>query len=176
MSTILLLCEMGVSGWGRGTMEHNGVTYLVNDSYSANNRTFLVKMLGSVVFDLAKFFSYAEMFFVFSGATSKRKSGMPRLSRRPSHWGYCKAVRYGHHQQKHTSYESTCLFELLNLDGFEDFVQLVRFPPVFGVFELLECLLWHKTTCAQVPPVSCQYPAENRSRCFDHTALSHRHG
>jgi hypothetical protein len=66
-------------------MEHNGVTYLVNDSYKANSRTFLVKTLGTVVLDLARFFSYAEIFFVFSGATSKRKSGMPRLSRRPSH-------------------------------------------------------------------------------------------
>lgn len=85
MSTMLLLCEMGVSGCGRGTIEHSGVTYLVNDSYSANNLTFLVRTLGSVVFDLAKFFSYADMFFVFSGATSNRKTGMPRLSRRPSH-------------------------------------------------------------------------------------------
>jgi hypothetical protein len=88
MSTILLLCEIGVSGWLRGTIEHNGVTYLVNDSYRANSRTFLVRMLGTVVFDLARFFSYAEMFFEFSGATSKTKSGMPRLSRRPSHCGY----------------------------------------------------------------------------------------
>lgn len=53
-------------------MEHSGVTYLVNDSYSANNRMFFVCTFGSVVFDLARFFSYAEMFFEFSGATSKR--------------------------------------------------------------------------------------------------------
>jgi hypothetical protein len=69
---MLLLCEIGVSGWLRGTMEHSGVTYLVNDSYSANNRMFFVCTFGSVVFDLARFFSYAEMFFEFSGATSKR--------------------------------------------------------------------------------------------------------
>jgi hypothetical protein len=69
-------------------MEHNGVTYLVNDSYKANRRTFLVRTPGTVVFDFDRFFSYAEMFLVLSGATSKRKSGMPRLSRRPSHWGY----------------------------------------------------------------------------------------
>jgi hypothetical protein len=66
-------------------MEHKGVTYLVNDSYRANRRTFLVRTPDTVVFDLARFFSYAEIFFVFSGATSKTKSGMPRLSRRPSH-------------------------------------------------------------------------------------------
>jgi hypothetical protein len=92
MSTILLLCEMGVSGWLRVTMEHSGVTYRVSDSYKANSRTFFVSTFGSVVFDLARFFSYAEMFFEFNGATSKRKSGMPRLSRRPSHWGYYEAV------------------------------------------------------------------------------------
>jgi hypothetical protein len=104
ISTMLLLCEMGVSGWLRGTMEHSGVTNLVSDSYNANRRTFwqcqrsearqwsgrtLVGTLGTVVRDLARFFSYAEMFFEFRGATSKRNSGIPRLSRRPSHWGYC---------------------------------------------------------------------------------------
>jgi hypothetical protein len=93
MSTMLLLCEIGVSGWLRVTMEHSGVTYLVSDSYRANSRRFFVSTLGRVVFDFARFFSYAEMFFEFSGATSKRKSGMPRLSRRPSHWGYYEAVR-----------------------------------------------------------------------------------
>jgi hypothetical protein len=72
---------------------HSGVTYLVSDSYRANSRRFFVSTLGRVVFDFARFFSYAEMFFEFSGATSKRKSGMPRLSRRPSHWGYYEAVR-----------------------------------------------------------------------------------
>lgn len=72
MSTMLLLCEIGVSGWLRGTIEHSGVTYLVKDSYRANSLTFLVRTLGTTVFDLARFFSYAEMVLVFSGATSKR--------------------------------------------------------------------------------------------------------
>jgi hypothetical protein len=85
---MLLLCDTGVSGWVRGTMEQKGVTNRVNDSYKANSRTFLVWTLGTRVFDLARFFSYAEIFFVFSGRTSKRNSGMPRLSRRPSHCGY----------------------------------------------------------------------------------------
>lgn len=57
MSTMLLLCEIGVSGWLRGTIEHKGVTNLVRDSYSANKRTFFVRTLGTVVFDFARAFS-----------------------------------------------------------------------------------------------------------------------
>lgn len=158
MSTMLLLCEIGVSGWLRGTMEHSGVTYLVSDSYRANSRTFLVSTPGTVVLDLARFFSYAEMFLVFSGATSKRKSGMPRLSRRPSHWGYYEAVRCDNPGHKHTPYQTARLLELLDLDSLEDLVQLVLFPPVFRVFELFECFLGYKTTCAQVSTIRLSVP------------------
>jgi hypothetical protein len=65
--------------------EHSGSTNLVNDSYRANRRRFLVATFGEVVVAFASCFSYAEMFFEFNGATSNRKTGMPRLSRRPSH-------------------------------------------------------------------------------------------
>lgn len=46
-----------------------------------------------------------------------------------------------------------------NLDGVEDFTQLVRLAPVFRVSELFVGFLRYKTTRAQVAPVSCQCPA-----------------
>jgi hypothetical protein len=145
-------------------MEHNGVTYLVNDSYRANRRTFLVRTPGTVVFDLDKFFSYAEMFFVLSGATSKRKSGMPRLSRRPSHWGYywLLGVSTQGIGMWHSTYQTARLLEFLNVDSLEDLVQLVVFSPIFCVFELLEGFLGYKTTCAQVSSIIGQCPADAR--------------
>lgn len=94
----------------------------MSDSYRANRRRFLVATLGIVVFDLASCFSYVEMFFEFNGATSKRKRGMPRLSRRPSHCGYY--VRLSDRMTAHvcgTLYQAARLLILFDLDGVEDF-------------------------------------------------------
>jgi len=94
----------------------------VSDSYRAKRRRFLVATLGMVVFDLASCFSYAEMFFEFNGATSKRKRGMPRLSRRPSHCGYY--VRLSDRTTAHvcgTVYQAARLLILFDLDSVEDF-------------------------------------------------------
>jgi hypothetical protein len=85
---MLLLIEMGVSWWFRGIAEQSGITKRVRDSYRANRRRLLVGTVGEVKVAFARFFSYAEMFFELRGATSNRKTGIPRLSRRPSHWGY----------------------------------------------------------------------------------------
>jgi hypothetical protein len=117
-------------------------------------------MLGMVVLDLASCFSYVDMFFELSGATSNRKRGMPRLSRRPSHCGYY--VRLSDTMTAHgcrVLYQLARLLVLLELDGGEDLVQLVLFAPVFRGFELLEGFLGYKTTRAQEAPVSSQRPA-----------------
>lgn len=160
MSTMLLLCEMGVSGLFRGTIEQSGVTNLVSDSYRANKRRFLVATLGMMVLESARFFSYEEIFFALSGATSKRYRGIPRLSRRPSHWGY-----YAEHCQTRLGcggcgvvYQAARLLEFLGFDCVEDFLQLVLFAPIFSVFELLEGVLGDKATCAQIAAVSSQRP------------------
>jgi hypothetical protein len=57
MSTMLLLCEIGVSGCLRSMAEHRGMTKRVSDSYRANRRRFLVETLGEVMVALARFFS-----------------------------------------------------------------------------------------------------------------------
>jgi hypothetical protein len=141
-------------------MEQKGVTNLVSDSYRANKRMFLVATLGRVVFDLESCFSYAEMFLLLSGATSNKYRGMPRLSRRPSHCGYYARLSDMMKADVDGSfYQTACLLVLFNFDSVEDLTQLIVFPPIFCIFELLEGILRYKTTRAQVTPVSSQCPA-----------------
>jgi len=89
------------------------------------------------------------MFLELRGATSNKKRGMPRLSRRPSHCGYY--VRLSDRMTAHgcrTLYQAARLLILFDIDGIEDFIQFVLFPPIFRVFELLEGLARDKTTGA----------------------------
>jgi hypothetical protein len=76
ISTMLLLCEMGVSGFGRAwAAVHHGMTNEVRFSYSANRRSILTGALRESVtlgFLEEVDFSYAETALEFSGATSNR--------------------------------------------------------------------------------------------------------
>lgn len=71
MSTMLLLCEMGVSGWFLGIIEQKGCTKVTRFSYETKRRRFLVDTLGDVVLASLSSFSYWLMLLVLSGATSK---------------------------------------------------------------------------------------------------------
>jgi hypothetical protein len=51
-----------------------------------------VAVFGEVVFAFARLFSYAEIALELRWETSKRKMGMPRLSRRPNHCGYYEVI------------------------------------------------------------------------------------
>lgn len=112
------------------------------------------------------------MFFAFSGATSNRKRGMPRLSRRPSHWGYCARlsdVRVL--REAREVYQTARLLEFFGFNRVENLAQLVFLSPVFGVLELLEGVLGNKTPRAQIAPGSCQCPAPV-TRSLDYRAYS----
>ncbi len=79
----------GVSGLGRpGTDEHRGMIKRVRFSYNANKRS-MREGDGPFTLDLDVAEEYAIIFFESNLATSKRYTGMPRLSLRPVHWGYC---------------------------------------------------------------------------------------
>lgn len=86
---------------------------------------------------------------------------MPRLSRRPSHWGYCRrdrqqqsrAVGYG------AAYQPSRLLKLVDLDVQEQFMDAVFLAPIFRVLELFEGFRGHKATRAQEAPEYSQCPA-----------------
>jgi len=93
MSTILLLCVIGILGFSRSVnAEHNGKTNRTRCSYNANKRINFGDTVPSVSacdFVLAADLSYAAMVFELRCLTSKTYTGIPRLSLRPVHCGYC---------------------------------------------------------------------------------------
>ena len=64
------------------------MTKRVRFSYSANSRS-IRDGEGPFIFDFDVAEEYAIIFFASNFPTSKRYTGIPRLSLRPVHWGYC---------------------------------------------------------------------------------------
>lgn len=54
-----------------------------------------------------------------------------------------------------STYEASGIIVLLKINGFIQLINLIRFPPCFGIFQLLECIVDNESSGSQKPPAYC---------------------